>query len=71
MQDFYFAKGSKNFEECSRSEKYAIISLLKEELNLFTKIKWFRITTLRKLAQIFAVRLEAYKFDKYRDVYKW
>ena len=63
MQDFYFAKGSKNFEDCSRSEKYTIISLLNEELSLFTKIKWFRINTFRKLAQIFAqiftVRLEA------------
>ncbi len=61
MEVFNFAEGSKNFEECSSSEKYYVISLLKEELNLLAKITWFKINFFRNQDQIFAIRV----------VYKW
>ncbi len=71
MEDFYFAKGSKNLEECSSSEKFVIISFLREELNLISKIKWFRINAFRNKAQIFSLKLKTYLFDNPGVVYNW
>ncbi len=71
MEDFNFAKGNKNFEESNRSEKYTIISFIKEELNLTPKIKWFRVNTFGNKAQIFALRLKTYLFDNPGVVYNW
>jgi len=71
MEDFYFAKGSKNLEEYSSSEKFVIISFLREELNLISKIKWFRINAFRNKAQIFSLKLKTYLFDNPGVVYNW
>ena len=53
-----------NIEECGSLEKYAIKLLLKEELNLLSEDEWLKINIFRKQAQILAVRLEAYLFEK-------
>lgn len=71
MEDFYFAKGSKNFEECGISERFAIISILKEELNPISKSKWFKINSFRNQAHLFALRLKAYLFNNPGVVYQW
>ena len=71
MEDFYFVKGSKNFEEYSSSDKLLIISFLREEINLISKIKWFRINAFRNKAQIFSLKLKTYLFDNPGVVYNW
>jgi len=71
MEDFYFAKGSKKFEECCSSEKYTIISFLKEELNLNSKRINSKPINFRNKVQIFALRLKTYLFDNPGVVYNW
>jgi len=63
MGELYFSKGSKNFKECSSSERSTILSLLKEELNLTSKNKWFTIYSFRNQAHFFVVRLKNYIFN--------